>query len=173
MVDSYASLDLPELPKADQRHIAQCIRFAMAMMPRKGSDHLSGEVMTAGYTRILSDQPKEAVSYAFDRATRELDWFPTPKQLLAFCAAWERDDEAWAVRGKARALSRQEHQARFEDAVVALRRGDVDDVQLNGWPERWLAIAETRGLIWQIDDIYRVRPTAVDRIEPEEEANAA
>lgn len=146
-LDQMAIAPLPALPPTTRQHVAMCIRAAQEMLPRRASDDLGGDLMIQGYHRKLQHLPKAQISYAFDRATNELDWFPTPKQLLEFASAWNRTDEPMQARWKAEAIARRERQTRHEEARERIRTEECEQDWIDALPDLTKAILEAEGLL--------------------------
>lgn len=136
-------------------------------MPRKGADDLTGDLMLAAYRRKLGHMPAEQISFLTDRALERCKWFPTIAECLQIAAEWERNDDDVHRRNRAIAAVRHEKQARMEEAMAAMQAGAITQGEIDTLPERWLSIAETRGLLRREDGgRYVLRPVvAVDEGE--------
>lgn len=152
---------LPVLPACDNRHFDQCLRILTASLPRKGADDLAGDLMLAAYRRKLGHMPAGQISYLTDQALERCKWFPTIAECIQIAAGWERDDEAYHRRNRAAAAVRHEKQNRMEETMAAIRSGAMSDDEINALPERWISIAETRGLLMMREGKYVVRPSVL------------
>lgn len=154
-VEKLANLPLPALQPCDDRHFAQCIRIMLATLSKRNSDDLSGDLLLAAYRRILGHHPREAIDYLCLEVLARCKWFPSIAECSEILAGWKRKDN----RPIAAARARHERQARLEEAMVALERGELTGEQIGAMPERFLQIALTRGLVWfDPDGTYRPRP---------------
>ena len=137
---------------ASRQEFAKHLQFIKATLPTQYSDEESGQQRTAVYARILGDYSNAALSYMTARVCSELDWFPTPHQCLAILADYIAPTTR---KDKALAICSQHTQAKFEQWIAALQKRQP--VELDGKPERWLRIAETRGLLRCIEGKYERR----------------
>lgn len=142
----------PEHIPVETRELAKQLQFIAATLPSKNTDEQSGQMRTAVYARILGGYTKEALSYMTERVCRELDWFPTPNQCLAILADYRPPSTR---KDKALHLCAQHTQAKFDEWLLALRKGER--VDLDGKPERWLRIATEQGYLRCTDGKYEVR----------------
>lgn len=115
-VEAMAAEPLPALPTCDERHLAQCLRVMLAVLPRQQTDDLGGELFVRAYERHLGEYPNEAISYLADRATGECKWFPTIAECKTILGDWRRNDEALHKRNLARSIAQRERRARFDEA---------------------------------------------------------
>jgi hypothetical protein len=115
MVKQVASSQLPSLPPCSDRHFNQCLRVMIAVLPRQGSDDLSGELFVEAYRRQLAGHPADAITYLMDQATRECRWFPTIAECLEILSGWRRCDADVLRRDKAASLYLREVDARRDD----------------------------------------------------------
>jgi hypothetical protein len=139
----------------ETRELSRQLQFIASTLPSKNTDEHTGQMRTAVYARILGGYPKEALSYMTQRACRELNWFPTPKQCLDILA----DYRPPATR-KDRALKicADHVEARFAAFNDSLRTGDVTQATIDAAPDRWKRIAYERGLLKRDGDGYVARP---------------
>ena len=152
---------LPALPACDTRHFDQCMRVLRAALPSQNADDLSGELLVAAYRRKLGHMPAEQISFIADQALEECRWFPAIAECMDIAKRWERDDAAVRERNLALASVRWEKQHRMEEAMAAIRSGVMSEDEINAMPDRWISIAETRGLLMMRDGKYVVRPSAL------------
>lgn len=116
----------------DERHLQQCLRVMLAVLPKRHSDDVSGELFIAAYLRQLRQFPNEAISFLADRATASCQWFPTISECLTMIGEWRRRDAATERRALARGIARTEENtrqaeaARPVDPLPPITQSDVD-----------------------------------------------
>lgn len=164
-LDAYAAAPLPALPKTDEQHMLQFMRL-LSTMPRSKSDVVTSELRIEMMLRMLGHLPKAAIDWMGDQALRRFAFHPSIKELLDLSAEWTRSDESVRARVKAKTLARNEREARMDEAMAALQRGDLDDETVSGWSDWWKQIAQTRGLITIEDGRCRIRASAIWRPVP-------
>lgn len=158
MLEKIAAAALPGIAAADERFIAGCLR-AMTVMPRSKDDETSGKVRLKMYTRHLTGYSAPALQYLVDEAIRRHEFFPSIHECLAILKEWPNRDHAAVQKTRATARASREHNARMDDAIRALRDGEVSEEAFAQWPERWQRIAETQGHARRNDDgTYSPRP---------------
>ena len=115
MVRRNAETPLPSLPPCSERDFAKCLRIMLAVLPRQGSDDLSGELFVEAYYRQLGQMPVAAMGYLVDQSTRECRWFPTIVECLEILSGWRRCDADTLRQSKASALASAEERARYNE----------------------------------------------------------
>lgn len=153
----------PSIPSCDDDHFEKSMR-ALAILPRRAEDAITGELRFAIYRRMLGHFSRAAISHLVETALSTLDWFPTPKQCLAILEGW-RDHDAVVHKHRttiAASAIRQERQARLNDVMGALDRRDLDQEQIDALPDQFKVIGAERGFLRLHDDgVYRARPLRV------------
>lgn len=114
-VQDIAVSPLPDPTPCDERHLNQCLRVMLAVLPRQAANELSGELFVAAYAKKLGHLPKDAVSYLADKAMERCRWFPTISECLDFAREWKRDDEHTRRKALAARLAVAERNARDRD----------------------------------------------------------
>lgn len=114
-VQDIARRPLSALPPCDSRHLGQCLRMMLAVLPRRQADELSGELFVAAYERHLGGWPNEAITHLCDEAIRTCKWFPTVNECLETVGQWRRDDDAVRRKLKAEQLARNERWKREDE----------------------------------------------------------
>ena len=142
-----ANAPLPALPPIGERDLKQSLAVLDSALPRRNSDDASGRLMLAAYERKLGQMPKEQFDHMCNAILERCRWFPTIAECLEIAGEWTRRD----AREKARAqnLMRIELQARMDDALHRLRFGQIEQAEVDAWPDHWKQVAATRG------DLYR------------------
>lgn len=64
----------------------------LAVMPRRQSDEVSGELLVEAYFEALGDWPHDAIDYLRREAPRRSKWFPTIHDCLEILGDWRRGD---------------------------------------------------------------------------------
>jgi len=147
-----ADARLPVLAACSEQHFGECFRVLLATLPKRNSDEVSGQLLMRAYLGKLGGFPNEQISYLCDRVLERCQWFPSIAECLTILAEWKRDDDALRLQERAKSFVFWDNQARFEDTMAALARGDVTQKEIDGLPKNWREIAETRGLLWLHDD---------------------
>jgi hypothetical protein len=143
-LDTIRDEPCPGLEPCDQRHLGQCLRTMLAVLPRRNSDDLGGELFVAAYQRMLGGYPKAQVSFVTEQAMARCKWFPTIAECLEIAGEWVRRDQAFLdwreKRSTAKSLIQAEMNQRDADRRFAnsiwLTQDDVD-----GMPPHILAMA--------------------------------
>lgn len=115
-VQDIADAPLRPLEPCSERHLSQCLRVMQAVLPKRNSDDVSGELFVAAYLRKLVEHPHEQISYLADKAMERCHWFPTIAECFEIMAEWRRDDDAVQRRRQAYGLAARERSRRAEDA---------------------------------------------------------
>lgn len=156
-LEAVANAPLPRPVPCDASHFAKCMR-SLSLLPSRADDETKGELRLAIYQRMLGHHPNEAISYLVERALSELNWFPTPKQCLDILADWRAPvSEDRRRRDLAIRLIAGERRLRFEDAMAALERRELDGEALDALPQRWKLIAVERGFLRDTHDGFQIR----------------
>lgn len=111
-VKKIADAPLPSLPPCGDRHLMQCLRGMLAVLPRQNSDDIAGELFVEMYRRQLGEHPADAITYLVDQATRNCRWFPTIAECLEIVSGWRRWDADTLRRATARTRYFREQDAR-------------------------------------------------------------
>jgi hypothetical protein len=150
-----ANLVLPPLPVVPEDHFLKCMR-TLTLLPARQEDDLTGELRLALYRKHFGRYPAEAWSFLVEKATLECRFFPTPSECKAILDRWNRNDPYARATRHAAVLATRERQARFDDVMLRLRRGEVEQAEVDQMPERWKRIAATQGHLWE--GTYQLRP---------------
>ena len=134
-------------PLATFDEIAEALMFLNAVLPSRNFDEQAGEQRTAVFMKILSDYTKPQIDYMVERAARELEWFPVPKQMIDIL---DRGPKPYNPRDEARRKVASYHTNKYYDWVETIPH--LTPEQITAAPERWKRIAETEMHIRQLDD---------------------
>lgn len=146
LCEEIASLPVPQLPAADDRFFAQCMR-ALSILPSRPDDDTTGKLRLALYQRHFGNRSREALTYLTEQATLHCRFFPTPSECNAILNRWERADPEYRAVAHAGMLARIEHEARFEDLLTRFRAGSVEQPEVDALPDRWRRICRERGFL--------------------------
>lgn len=138
----------------------------LAALPKRNSDEISGDLMISAYIGKLGGYPSDQIAFLCDAVLDRCQWFPTIAECLKILDEWKRDDAAIHLQERAKSFVFWDNQARFEDTMAALARGDVTQKEIDALPENWRQIAEARSLLWLHEDgsyTLRSRGTAPAR----------
>ena len=111
---------LPDLPACPERHFNQCFRLMDAVLPKRSSDDISGQLMVAAYRRILGSYPELAISYMTEHVLQNCKWLPTIAEGREILEGWQRNDEHAKQRAKAARAVLAEKRARDEERAAKL-----------------------------------------------------
>lgn len=156
-LEAVANAPLPRPEPCDPSHFAKCMR-SLSLLPSRADDETKGELRLAIYQRMLGNYPNAAISYLVERALAELNWFPSPKQCLDILVDWREpisNERRW--RDLAINMIECEKRLRFEDAMAAMERRELDGAALEALPQRWKLIAVERGYLRDTHKGFEIR----------------
>jgi len=167
MVEATAIAPLPALSPCDPATFAKLLRTMRAAMPMRSLDDDGGKLIAATYGRMLGNYSREALAYMVERAIAELKWFPTVAECRAMLADWRRDDEAVAVKHRARGLIASRDNAaihsfyeRHDANLIRLRNGEMSQDELDDLPDFTRRVADAKGYITLSDGRFVIRKIA-------------
>jgi hypothetical protein len=147
-VKALAQSRLPESIPCSERHFTQCLRVLLAVMPKRQSDELSGELFVAAYQRKLGHYPEAAISYLADKAMEKCQWFPTIAECLEILSDWRR------------------HDSHVERRALAQRIQRIEEDERRNEERQFRLITEDRGRFMQPDitpeDIANLSPNLIE-----------
>lgn len=130
----------------------------------RATDETSGKLLVAAYQRMLGDQPEAALAYMAERVLAECRWFPTIAECFDILADWKRDDEPQQAKALARGIiehrtikDERESFERKEAFIVALRKGEVTQAEVDAAPIWFCDCAEALGLLTRDGRNYLLR----------------
>jgi hypothetical protein len=122
----FLSVTLTPPPEINADDIRRNLGPLASALPAQRTDNDTGKLKLAVYITMLSGYPLPALKAACRQVLRELNWFPTPKQLLDRIEAWS-DPEAGKLSMIRHRLRRyDEDQARLNAPVKRMTQEDVD-----------------------------------------------
>lgn len=149
---------------ADVRNVVGSIA-AILKAPRTSRDQATFQL--GMYRKALTGHlSADALSYAGERALRELQWMPTPAELIALAKPFTNPEAL--IHAKARLLCRERAHRLMEETCLKLSRREYPEAEINDLPERWLKIAETQGhILLQLNGqyVYRSREAWITDVE--------
>jgi hypothetical protein len=154
MVRAIASAPPLVLPSCPDRHFSQCLRIMLAVLPKRVSDDLSGELFVSAYQRQIGNHPQGAISFLADTATRECQWFPTIAECLAIIERWQQP-HCLSPRGiLANRILIEQRAIRDKDArdLAMAQRKPMTQSDVDGMSETLLRIGIAGGWIKRRDD---------------------
>jgi flagellum-specific peptidoglycan hydrolase FlgJ len=90
----------------------------LAVLPKRNSDDVSGELLVAAYQRHLGHLSGPAISFMADEVMRKCQWFPTIAECLEIAAEHRRNDDDTARRTAIQArVFKEREQREIEDRV--------------------------------------------------------
>jgi len=121
-------------------------------LPSRNQNDVAQAVLLATYRKVLGHFPERVIRYLEKAAVVRFEWFPTVKQLLDLIAEVDTTDPLVRKRDAIGRLVRNELQARLDDALARLEKGEGEQDWIDALPEQWKDIAETRSLLWRHED---------------------
>lgn len=142
-------------------HLQKALMAMMAVLPRQGKDAATGTVMIKQYLLKLAKHPKGAIDHLWSTSIDRLKWFPTVAECNEIIGEWvSRAAEQRHAKDIASSRIQREKQARFDDAMRALQKGQLNQAEIDALPDRWRLHAETVGHLWLLKNgEYRARPS--------------
>lgn len=139
------------------------------ILPQRADDALRAETRVKVYHRKLGAYSYAALGRMASKAIDTCKWFPSVAECLEILRKHPTEDECRLIRSKARALSDREHQARHDEAMGALKLGQMDQAQIDALSDRLKQCAETLGYLFRWpDQTYTARlPIGPDAGEEE------
>ena len=117
IVTAVARAPLPDLVPAETAHFNQCMRTLLAVLPKRGTDEISGKLFVAAYQKKLGTYPGDAIGFLADKAMERCRWFPTIAECLEILSKWHRDDEHVRRKIAAREIVDREERARSRGEI--------------------------------------------------------
>ena len=114
-VTAIARTPLPDPEPANPRHFNQCLRVMLAVLPKRSSDDVSGELFVAAYQKKLGHYCDDAISFLADKAMERCQWFPTIHECIEIIGDWRRNDEHTRRRANAQNIAGVERVQRERD----------------------------------------------------------
>jgi hypothetical protein len=170
MVEDWARTPLPALQPASRGDLSERMLLMLAALPKRSSDELSGRLLEQAYWLKLGHLPLAALDYLVDRALEICKWFPTIAECLEIVTGFQRQDDPIRLQREAERLAARELLARFDDARLALRRGELDQAAIDALPPRWKHSFEAQSLLRVVDGGYvacRMERLEGPEIDPE------
>lgn len=137
-----AEMQLAPLPPCDPAVLEEEL-LAMATLPRRKADQITGALMVETYSEALAGWPKGAIKYLRSQSIATCKFLPSPSECLEILRGWERRDAQ--AKGFAKALMNRENQHRFGEAMKRLKWGEMDRAEFDTLPEEWKRSAEGLG----------------------------
>lgn len=150
-VTAIAEAPLPPLPTCDSQVFAQSLRMMLAVLPKRQSDEVSGELFVVAYQRALSGYPKAAIRHLCDKAIETCRWFPTVAECLEILSTWRRTDEAVLRRAKAERLARNERAARSSIPWTATSAFRVNQSDIDTMAPQMIELGLSCGALVKVD----------------------
>lgn len=123
-VKAIATSPLPPLIPCSDSHFNKVLRTMLAVLPRRQTDDVSGELFVSAYKHKLGHLPVEAINYIADKALGQCKWFPTIAECLELLEGWRRYDVHTERKAAANKLMRHEDTVRFRETSKFWRRDD-------------------------------------------------
>jgi hypothetical protein len=170
--EALAAAPLPALVAADTQFFAQCLRL-LDTLPRRKDDDVGGQLRVRAYELAIGKRSKVELEFMVTEALRNSKFFPSTSECVEILSRWSRDDEAVKERNRAETAARHERQARFDDVMRRLSRGECDQAAIDALPYRWKTMAETYGYLRCDEDGRFVLRSIAPSAEPEKPARRA
>lgn len=157
-----AAAPLPTLRPCSDGGFDRCMG-ALNVLHKRNSGTDEAEVMLGVYRRQLGHLPSAQLVWMVDTAIARLKWFPTPSELLEIAAEWRRDDEAVRAKARAEIALRNDRQARYDAAMAALRRGEMDAAAIAALPLPWAEAAVRLGWLVRVESGFAYPQPVVEQ----------
>lgn len=167
-VQDIANSPLPPLEPTSQRHFNQTLRVMLAVLPKRSSDDVSGELFVAAYQRKLGHYCENAISFMADKALERCQWFPTIAECIEILGEWRRNDDAVQRRDDAtRAANRERHaRQREKDKLQEARQFCLTQADVDKLPDYLRGLGVSCGaLIENADGTFSPRWPKADESE--------
>lgn len=120
LVERIAAGPPPALPMCDDEDVRKIIGALAGTLKQARTSLEEGKLKLGMYRKAISGRiTKAALAYAGDCALRELEWMPTPSELLKLAEHYLAPEKA--AHARARFLARSRHQRLFDERCKALR----------------------------------------------------
>ena len=165
-----ATAALPTPVSCDDEHFARCMK-SLDILPRRADD-TGGPLRLKLYRRKLGGFENGALSFLVDRGLERFQFFPSIKECLDLLRAFPNRDRDAGRRGHAKSLIEREQQHRLHDAILAMRRREFSQTEIDALPAKWKQIAAEKMLLWAWPDgrfTVRRNVEAMDADEAEAE----
>lgn len=145
IVAHVASLPVPVPALVTDDDVRQIIGALAGTLKAPRTSLEQGRLKLGMYRKALAHLSREALAWASERAIRELEWMPTPAELLRLAEGFKE----WDVRLHSRAvtLTAARRQRLFEERLRAVRERTMPAELLDTLSDHEAKVAETRGLI--------------------------
>lgn len=97
-------------------------------LPAQRTDNDTGRLKLAVYVTMLEGYPLPALKAACRQCLKELDWFPTPKQLIERIEQWRCPEAVRLSLLKSRVRKFDEAQRHLSAPAKPLTQQDIDDL---------------------------------------------
>ncbi|MCW1985580.1 UNVERIFIED_ORG: hypothetical protein M2348_001312 [Sphingomonas sp. R1F5B] len=151
---------IPEQAPCSTDYLNKALVAMMAVLPRQGKDATTGAILFDQYARKLAKHSKGAIDYLWSTSIDRLKWFPTVAECNEIIAEWtSRAAEQRHAKDIAGSRIKREKQARFDDAMRALQKGQLSQPEIDALPDKWKRHAVTAGYLWLLKNgEHRARP---------------
>lgn len=147
-----ASCPLPAPETCPDGRFLEMIVTLQSTLPSRNQNDVAQAVLVATYRKLLGHFPERVIRYLEKAAVMRCKWFPTVKECLDMIAEVDTTDPLARKRSAIGRLVQSEMQARMDEAMARLASGEADQHWIDGLPENWKSIAETRSLLWRHAD---------------------
>lgn len=127
--------------EAHYQHFVKCLRLWEAMLPRKATDELSGQLLARGYYRMLGHLSEREMGWLSEMVLERCKWFPTVAECREIMAEQSygnkfylarRDAELSALgyqRGPSPALAHEQREMIGQQKMIEQQKDETDDTQ--------------------------------------------
>lgn len=159
MVQAIASEPLPPHEPCGDRHLKQCLRVMLAVLPKRNQDEISGELFVAAYQKKLGSYCDSQISFLADKAMERCQWFPTIAECIEIIGEWRRADDAVRRKFEASRLVQREMHLRNVDRrpFRGWNPPEITQDMVDEMSEQMISIGLGCGALRE-DDTGKVRP---------------
>lgn len=150
IVASFADAPSPAIEITDDDHIRNVVGALASTLKAAKASTERGKFQLGMYRKALAGTPKATLAYAGERAIRELEWMPTPVELLQFAKHYHAPEHI--LHQRAKRITRDRRQRIFEQRCKALRDRTFPTDQFHTLTEQEISHGlANRGLLQELD----------------------
>jgi len=153
----------PQLPEPNPEYFAKCLRTLLAVLPRRASDELSGELLVSAYRRKLGGMPDAQIAFLSNRVLERCEWFPTIAECMSIASEWQREDRPMREYRYASLALQNDANERYRQLMADIAARKLTQAQIDKLPERLKQAAYTYGYLHITDGVWTYRPQAAAR----------
>lgn len=144
---------LPAPVPCPERHFDKCLRLVLAVLPKRSSDEISGELFVAAYRRILGSYPEAAINYLAEKALETCKWVPTIAECKEILDGWVRNDEHTQARVRVvQALAKERRLREEEERQAAGNLPELTQEEIDAMSPQLIRLGINCGALVETED---------------------